>query len=316
MHQKLALIISFCLICCFLPFSSLSAQEVDLETAAALEPTAADDATTSALEASVAATIVDPVAKQNLQEKKDQDITEVTGSKSDLLASYLLEQPLENSSWYNFFQVAIRKAVNRGLPSNLLVLLLLFPLVATIIAFSRHVIGLRGFGIYTPAVLSVVFVSTGIPIGIIVFLLIIIASIFLHKIYKRFNLAHLPKSALILWGVCLVMICFLILMAYFRLEVFYSLTIFPLLILVSLSENFTSTQLASTTKEAAKLTLETLILAIIGAFIIGSDSIQKFTILNPELVLIFSLIANILIGRYTGLRLLELMRFKNILEKK
>lgn len=267
------------------------------------------------LEASLAATMVDPGAKQSIQEKKDKDITEVTSSKSDMLATYLLERPLQNPSWYNLLQVAIRKAVNRGLPSNILVLLLLFPLVATIIAFSRHVIGLRGFGIYTPAVLSVVFVSTGIPIGLTIFLIIVISSIILHKLFKKFNLAHLPKSSLTLWGVCVVIIGFLILMAYFRVEAFYALTIFPLLILVSLSENFTSTQLMSSTREAAMLTLETLLLAMIATFIIGNESIQKFTILNPELVLLFSLVVNILIGRYTGLRLLEIIRFQNLIKK-
>ncbi len=270
----------------------------------------------STREATLAATIVDPSAKQSIQEKKDQDITEVTSTKSDLLAAYLLEKPLKNPSWYNFLQIAIRKAVNRGLPSNILVLLLLFPLVATIIAFSRHVIGLRGFGVYTPAVLSVVFVSTGIPIGLIIFLLIVIASILLHKLFRRFNLAHLPKTALTLWGICVIIIGFLLVMAYFRVETFYALTIFPLLILVSLSENFTSTQLMSSAKEAAKLTLETLLLAVIGTFIIGNNNIQKLTIINPELVLLVSLVANILIGRYTGLRLLELIRFQSLIHKK
>lgn len=269
----------------------------------------------STAEATLAANLVDPVAKQTIQEKKDQDITEVTSTKNDMLASYLLEKPLDHPNWYNTLQLAIRKAVNRGIPSNILVLLLLFPLVATIIAFSRHIIGLRGFGIYTPAVLSVVFVSTGIPLGLTVFLLIVVSSILLHKLFKRFNIAHLPKTALTLWGVCAIIIAFLIIMAYFKIQAFYALTIFPLLILVSLSENFTSTQLMSSTREAFALTLETLILAICATFIIGNENIQKFTILNPELVLLFSLVANILIGRYTGLRLIELIRFKNLIKK-
>lgn len=300
-----------CLSLIFFSFSVLAvaAQENDLTE---LIPEPGMDATS---EATLAAALVDPVAKQNIQEKKDQDITEVTGSKNDLLASYLLERPVEEASWYNVLQIAIRKAVNRGLPSNLLVLLLLFPLVTTIIAFSRHVIGLRGFGIYTPAVLSVVFVSTGIPMGIIVFLVIIITSILLHNLLKRTNVAHLPKTALIVWGVCVMVIGFLLSMAYFRIEIFYSLAIFPLLILISLSENFTSTQLASTTKEAARLTFETVVLAIIATLIIGNEWVQKFTIINPEIVLLIPLIADILIGRYTGLRVIELLRFKTLIKK-
>ena len=50
----------------------------------------------STAEATLAANLVDPIAKQTIQEKKDQDITEVTSTKNDMLASYLLEKPLDH----------------------------------------------------------------------------------------------------------------------------------------------------------------------------------------------------------------------------
>ncbi len=281
--------------------------EIDGEEASLTEAT---------VEATLAATIVDPAAKQSIEEKKNADITEVTSVKNDILASYLLEQPREDLHWYNFLRQAITTAVNRGLPSNIIVLLLLFPLVATIIAFSRHVIGLRGYGIYTPAVLSVVFVSTGFSLGLVMFLLIITVSLILHRLFRKVKISYLPKTALIMWGVSALIIAFLLLMAYWRVEAFYALTIFPLLILVSLAENFTSTKAMSSTRAAVILTLETLFLAIMASLIIGNTWIQMFTILNPELVLLFSLVANILIGRYTGLRLLELFRFRDLIKKK
>ncbi|MBQ6154545.1 hypothetical protein IJI99_01560, partial [bacterium] len=197
--------------------------------------------------ASNSAAIVNPEVKQLIQEKKDQDVTETTGGKTDELASHLLEQADKPLSWNNFLQYWIRRAVNQGLPSNLIVLLMLFPLVSSIIALSRHIIGLKGFGIYTPAVLSVALVSTGIPIGITMFVIIVFVSVLLHRLLKRTNIAHLPKTAIILWGVCLSVIILLITTACAGLKVFYSLSIFPLLILISLSENFTSTQLISST---------------------------------------------------------------------
>lgn len=266
-------------------------------------------------EASLSA-VVNPEAKQSIQEKKDQDLTEIAGGKTDALATYLLEQPAPKRAWYNVLKIAFRGAVNRGLPSNVLVILILFPLIAAIIAFSRHVVGLRGFGVYTPAVLAVALVSTGILLGIGTFLIIMLTTLLLQKLFKKFNLAHLPKTALILWGVCVTLIIFLILTAYFRLESFFSLSIFPLLILVSLSENFTSTQAFASTKEALRLTLETLILAVIAALIMGSNALQRFAIVNPEISLLSILIMSLLIGRYQGLRLFELIRFQALLKKK
>lgn len=293
--------------------SLVQAQEFEEELVAPLTPPAAE-ATPEAV-ASASALLVDPEVKQIIQERKDQDVTETTGGKTDELAQHLLSQPAKELSWNNFLQTVIRGAVNRGLPSNLVVLLILFPLVSSVIAFSRHVVGLRGFGIYTPAVLSVALVSTGIPVGILMFVIIVAVSIFWQKGLKKINLAHLPKTALILWGVCVSVIAFLIVMAYGGVKSFFSLSIFPLLTLISLSENFTSTQLISSMKEAIRLTVETLILAIISALIIQNGAVQRFVIVYPGVALLLTLIVDVLIGRYSGLRLLELSRFKTLIKK-
>ena len=265
--------------------------------------------------ATISATIVNPDARAVIQEKKDQDVTETTGGKTDALASHLLEQPTKPLSWHNFLQTWVRQAVSNGLPSNLVVLLILFPIVASVIAFSRHVVGLRGFGIYTPAVLSIALVSTGIPLGIAIFVLIVFVTVLLQKLLKKTNLAHLPKTAIILWGVCLCMVLVLIGTAYLDIKTFFSLSIFPLLILISLSENFTSTQSFSSTKEAIRLTSETLVLAIISALIIDNSLVQQFVIINPEIALLLTLIVDVLIGRYNGLRLMELVRFQQLVKK-
>ena len=45
--------------------------------------------------------------------------------------------------------------------------------LAALIAAARHLIGIRGFGIFLPAALSVSFVATGPIVGIIIFLLIV-----------------------------------------------------------------------------------------------------------------------------------------------
>ena len=104
-------------------------------------------------------------------------------------------------------------------------------------------------------------------------------------------------------------------MAYGGVKSFFSLSIFPLLTLISLSENFTSTQLISSMKEAIRLTVETLILAIISALIIQNGAVQRFVIVYPGVALLLTLIVDVLIGRYSGLRLLELSRFKTLIKK-
>ena len=72
----------------------------------------------------------------------------------------------------------------------------------------------------------------------------------------------------------------------------------------------------SSTREAVRLTVETIFLAVISTLIIGSNPIRVFVILNPELSLLAVFGLNLLIGRYTGLRLTELLRFKLLVKKK
>ncbi len=99
-------------------------------------------------------------------------LAEHTPEIQSKLESVLYEHPPKPLAITNFLQHAIRQAIQRGVSANTIVLILLFPLVAAIIAASRQIIGIGGFGIFLPAVLSVVFVSTGIVEGLLLFITI------------------------------------------------------------------------------------------------------------------------------------------------
>lgn len=252
-------------------------------------------------------------AEQVLIEKKAEDITETAGEKRGRLATFLDENPIGTISWHNFLQHLIRDAVSKGLPANIIVLLLLFPLVVSIIAASRHVIGLRGFGIYIPAVLSVAFVSTEIITGIIIFAAVLLAATITRRLVKDLNLPYLPRTAMILWGVSVFILILLIISSKFEIFQLLTISIFPILIIIILTENFMNSQLFNSQREAMKIAFETLIVAIICSLIISQDIVQKFVLLYPEVSLLGTAFINYLIGKYTGLRLAEFLRFSSIL---
>ncbi len=275
------------------------------------EATSSADATASAeitKEASPAAEV-----EKKIQEKKAEDITETSGEQKSKLVSFLEQHPIGPLSWHNFVQHAIKEAVDQGLPANIIVLLLLFPFIAAIIAASRHIVGLRGFGIYIPAVLSVAFVSTEILSGVIFFIAVLLAAIITRKIVRKFKFPYLPRTSMILWGVSVFILGLLMLSSKLALHELLTINIFPLLILILLTENFMDSQLFNSQQEALKLTLETLLIAIFCSLIINQDVVQQFVLLYPEISLLGTALFNYLIGRYKGLRLLELMRFRSIL---
>ena len=104
------------------------------------------------------------------------DITQKSAESVGPLEKLLRNQKVGPTWPFNPVKTAIRGATAAGVPANTIVLLLLLPIVAFVIAFTRNVIGVRGFGIFLPAALSVVFVATGPIVGIGLFLVIVIVS--------------------------------------------------------------------------------------------------------------------------------------------
>lgn len=280
-------------------------------TSSAKEASATAESTDSAKLASPSAEVV-----ERLQQKTDQDITETSGQKKSVLAAYLDEHPTGKLSWHNFLQKAIRKAIASGMPANIIVILLIFPIIASLVAFSRHVIGLKGFGIYIPAVLSVAFVSTGILPGIVVFLAVLLTALFTRPLLKKFKLPILPRTAMLLMSVSVAILALMLIGSIYNIDLVIDISIFPLLIIILLTENFMETQLFNSQKEALQITFETLLIAVLCSLIIGSEPIQKFVILRPEMTLIGVALINLAIGKYTGLRFLEYLRFKDLLDPK
>jgi hypothetical protein len=164
--------------------------------------------------------------QQQIQNKKDQDLTETAGKQKSKLAAYLDQHPIGSLAWNNPLQHAIRNSIDRGLPANIIVLLLLFPLVASVIAASRHVVGMTGFGIYIPAVLAVAFVSTGILTGVITFIAVLGAAIF-TQVVRRIRMPYLPRTAMLLWGVSVFILFGLMAGSYFNMQSLISISIFP-----------------------------------------------------------------------------------------
>jgi hypothetical protein len=278
---------------------------------------AATQSATDSADATLSGQLASPSAEvdQRIQERKERDITEPNPVQKGRLAAFLDQNPPGPLSWNNFIQHAIRYAVTEGVQPNVIVLVLLFPLIASLIAASRHMIGLRGFGIYIPAVLSVALVSTGIAEGLIIFLAIVLTALITKRLLRKTKLSYLPRTALLLWTISLGILATLILAPVLNLVTLMSVNIFPILILVLLAENFLDAQARMKQSEAIALTVETISLAFICGLILQADGMQKFALVEPEMLILGTALLNIIIGKFIGLRLTEWLRFRSIIEE-
>ena len=243
------------------------------------------------------------------------DLTQETPGATEPLKQILDTQKLGGVWPTNPMKYAIRGAVDAGVPVNTITLLLLLPGIATIIAAARHLIGLRGFGIFLPAALSVVFVATGPVLGIMLFLIIVlISSIFRFGLRKmKIRLQYLPRMALLLWVVVVGILLVLFASPIIRQPDLNNVSIFPVLILILLAEDFTRVQLGKSAKTAINITTETLILALVSYFLLVLKSVQELALLHPELWLVAIAIFDYLVGRYVGLRFVEYWRFRKLI---
>ncbi len=243
------------------------------------------------------------------------DLTEKTESTIGPLEKILNEQKLGSVWPLNPIKYAIRFAVGAGVPPNTIVLLLLLPVVALIIAAARHLIGLRGFGIFLPAALSVVFVATGPILGIFLFLLIVATSTSVRVVIRKLKirLQYLPRMALILWFVTLAVLGLLFLAPFIRNSEVANVSIFAVLIMALLAEDFTRVQLGKSVNTAIGLTAETLILSLVSYIFLTVKFFQEFALLNPEILLVGVFALDFILGKYIGLRLLEFYRFRKLL---
>ncbi|MEK7514077.1 MAG: 7TM domain-containing protein [Patescibacteria group bacterium] len=258
--------------------------------------------------------IATPTAKIDIQEAARQDITERTSPIKDRLGAYLAEKPREKLNWHNFLQQAIRQAVEKGVSANTIVLVLLFPLVAGLIAAARHLLGLTGFGIFVPAMLSVAFLATGIRVGMLMFLVIWALAAVSRKLTNWLKLQYLPRMALLMWFVSLGVLGVLLGAVNVGLGEVSAVSIFPIMILMLLTENFIEVQTGKSQREAFQVMLQTIGMALAGAILMRLDGVQKFVLLNPEISLLMIGLFDVYVGRYVGLRALEYVKFKKLLK--
>lgn len=215
-----------------------------------------------------------------------------------------------------FIKDAIAEAIAAGVPANTIVLLLLLPFIAFVIAFIRNIVGIRGFGIFLPAALAVVFVAVGPIVGIGLFLVIVIISTAVRMILRSFKirLQYLPRMAFILWAVVLGVLGVLFLAPRLALTDIYKVSVFAVLILVLLAEDFTRVQLGKSIKTALTLTTETLFISVISFFILTFKPLQEYMLVNPEISLLAVGIADLILAKYSGLRLMEIWRFRKLIK--
>jgi hypothetical protein len=207
--------------------------------------------------------------------------------------------------------------VEQGVPLQTVALLLMLPIVVTLVAFFRQVIGIKAFGIYTPSIITfalLAFDPNGLKYGIAIFISVIAVGTLSRLLMKQFRLLYLPRVAMTVSIVSLSILGVLVIGGMFQRTGLAAVSIFPLLIMITLAEKFVATQIEKGSRIALILAVETLVISVTGYFLVSWDALVTLILSHPWIILV-TFVINFSLGKWTGLRITELLRFRTIIKR-
>ncbi len=251
----------------------------------------------------------DSVTHQSILEASN--IAELTGMLTNRKLSFVEVNTQQAIGISNFMLAITNYLRSKGAPDWTLFLLLSIPLIATMISFARQFIGLATLGIYTPTVFTIIFLLIGGFTGSLTFIIIAAISILLQKFLNKVRIMYVPKVAMILMLTSMLILGILAVCAYFGFNFLITIDIFPVILLLTMGERFISLKLERGLKSASLLFAETIIVALVIYMILGHT--REAILAYPEIIFLM-IPLNYLIGKWTGLRLSEILRFRELVD--
>jgi transglutaminase-like putative cysteine protease len=191
-------------------------------------------------------------------------------------------------------------------------LLLLLPLSALIVSVVRTVIGVPTFGTFAPALLGLAFLDrSSLPWGPVIFVLTVMIGWGLRRVLDRYHLLQVPRVAAMLTLIVAFLIVVILVATRFGVTATHYIKLFPLVILTHLVERFWTVETEDGTATSFKTLLGTLGVALAISLALGPPAVATLMFNDPELLGVV-LASQLLLGRYTGYRLSELYRFRDL----
>ena len=191
---------------------------------------------------------------------------------------------------------------------NMFKLIMLLPVGALVVVVLRTLVGLKTSGTFMPVLIALAFLQTQLIPGVISFLMVIAVGLFIRSYLSTLNLLLVARIATLVIVVVAIMSIVSVLSYRLGLEAGLSITFFPMIILAWTIERMSILWEEDGPKEVLVQGSGSLLVAV-TAFLVMDQPLTRHLAFNfPELHLIV-LAMILLLGRYTGYRLLELRRF-------
>jgi len=188
-------------------------------------------------------------------------------------------------------------------------ILLTVPIGAFVMLILRNVIGFKTFGTFMPVLIALAFRETKILSGVILFTLVVSLGLLARFYLERLRLLLVPRLTSVLILVILLMSMVSVLAHQLDIPVGLSIALFPMVIMTMTIERMSIAWDERGPGTAIKEGVGTLVVASLAYMVMTWAPLEHLVFVFPELLLVL-LGATLLLGRYSGYRLLELFRFR------
>ena len=186
----------------------------------------------------------------------------------------------------------------------------LIPVGAFMIVFLRNLIGINMLGTFMPVLLALSFLEIPLVPALVMFSLLLAVGLFFRFFLSRLNLLVVPRVAACVVVVSLLMIVMGLFSWRMGMTLGLQVTVFPMVVMAWTIERMSILWDEEGPADALRQAGGSLLAAILAYLIMRVSTVDYWAQYFPELLLIL-LAGILLIGRYTGYRLSELIRFKS-----
>lgn len=200
-----------------------------------------------------------------------------------------------------------------NVPIYAMVLLGIVPTIATIVSFGRHVLGFKSFSIYVPIITSIVFLELGVSYGLVIASIVFFTTIISRKMLIKFRMHYFVRVSFIYTLVCFLLFGVLVSLSFLEMGTVLDFKpLFPVILLVTLVEEYYTSVVKEGENKVFIMFLETLGISIVSYFVISSAFFTNIVLDNLWILLLLFPI-NMALAGWEGLRFSEFSRFKSVI---
>lgn len=202
-----------------------------------------------------------------------------------------------------------------NLPFSLLCTVLMLPIGALVVVLFRNVVGMPTFGTFLPALIAAAAGETGVLWGMLSIVIITLATVAGRSAIASLRLLHSPTLAILLAIVVLTMLGTSLIADQLGFEALARVSYYPIAVMAIASERFYLAMTEQGPRSALKSLTGTLAVTLACYVVMNSLAMQAIVSGFPE-VLLLVIAGNIYLGRWVGIRITELWRFRSLIAQR